>query len=286
MSAPNSGLTIHTLVLTVDSFSCNCNSIDRSLSKGLQEHFSLSSSYCCVCINTSVFSNVNQFQFVQQCILISTRINSSMYIHLHLFHSKHIQYSTVFWVLLCEKIVVGWMVRDLLPFQGSSEALLYFVRQASPWWHWPLMDLGGLCACQNHIQRTWQSCSWLHTSSCSVPVHVPLWPSWTCVVSCHVLHHPYHVWWYHLWFWWLLHSNLGSDPSFSGRYPMHKQVLMEDIQSEISLYVCWRLSEEMIHSWELCNSEMKMHPLWWFSYYQLAHGWFLLVLVSCSGPVW
>ena len=80
MSMPNSGMTIHTLVLTVDSFSCNCNSIDRSLSKGLQEHFSLSSSYCCVCINTSVFSNVNQFQFVQQCIQISTRINSSMYI--------------------------------------------------------------------------------------------------------------------------------------------------------------------------------------------------------------
>ena len=60
---PNSGMTIHTLVLTVDSFSCNCNSIDRSMSKGFQEHFSLSSSYCCVCINTSVFSNVNQYKF-------------------------------------------------------------------------------------------------------------------------------------------------------------------------------------------------------------------------------
>ena len=80
MSAPNSGMTIHTLVLTVGSFSCNCNSIDSSMSKGLQEHFSLSSSFCCVCINTSVFSNVNQFQLVQQCIQISTRINSSMYI--------------------------------------------------------------------------------------------------------------------------------------------------------------------------------------------------------------
>ena len=85
MSTPNSGMTIHTLVLTVDSFSCSCNSIDRSMSKGLQEHFSLSSSYCCMCINTSVFSNENQFQFVQQCIQISTRINSSNYIRTSVF---------------------------------------------------------------------------------------------------------------------------------------------------------------------------------------------------------
>ena len=28
----NSGMTIHTLVLTVDSFSCNCNSMNSSLS--------------------------------------------------------------------------------------------------------------------------------------------------------------------------------------------------------------------------------------------------------------
>ena len=87
MSAPNSGMTIHAIVLTVDSFSCNFNSIDRSLSKGLQEHFSLSSSYCCVCINTSVFSNVNHFNFEQQCFQISTRINSSMYICTFVFVS-------------------------------------------------------------------------------------------------------------------------------------------------------------------------------------------------------
>ena len=87
MSVPNSGMTIHTLVLTVDSFSYNCNSIGRSMSKGLQEHFSLSSSYCCMCINTSVFSNVTHFNFVQQCIQISTRINSSMYICTSVFVS-------------------------------------------------------------------------------------------------------------------------------------------------------------------------------------------------------
>ena len=150
----------------------------------------------------------------------------------------------------------------LLPFQGSSEALLCSVGQASPWWRWPLMDLGGLCACHKHSRRTWQSCSWLHTS-CSVPVHVLLWPSWTCVVSCHVLHHSYHVWWYHLQFQWLLHSDLGPGPSSSRRYSVHMRVQMEDVQSEISLCVCWRLSEEMIHSRELCNSRMKIPPPWW-----------------------
>ena len=32
----NSGMTIHTLVLTVDSFSCNCNSMNSSLSIDFQ----------------------------------------------------------------------------------------------------------------------------------------------------------------------------------------------------------------------------------------------------------
>ena len=50
--------------------------------------------------------------------------------------------------------------------------------------------------------------------------------------------------------------------------------------------VHWRLSEEMIHSRELCNSKMKIHPPKWIWYYQLAHEWFLPVLVSCSGPIW
>ena len=80
-------MTIHTLVLSSDTFSCNCNSIDPSLSKGFQEQFSHISSYCCDCIKASVFSNVNQFQFVQQCIQISTRINSSMYIRTSVFVS-------------------------------------------------------------------------------------------------------------------------------------------------------------------------------------------------------
>ena len=114
---------------------------------------------------------------------------------LDMWHSNSIphQSSEILWMLLCEKIVAGWMVRDMLPFQGSSEALFCSMGQASPWWHWTLIDLDGLHVCHKYIQRTWQSCSWLHTSSCSVPVHVLLQPSWTCVVSCYVLHHPYDI---------------------------------------------------------------------------------------------
>ena len=45
------------------------------------------------CISQCIQYN---FNFVQQCIQISTRINSSN-VHLCLFHSKHIQYSTEPW---------------------------------------------------------------------------------------------------------------------------------------------------------------------------------------------
>ena len=49
MSAPNSGMTIHTLVLSVDSFSCNCNSIDRSMSKDFLEYSHLAQAiFACV----------------------------------------------------------------------------------------------------------------------------------------------------------------------------------------------------------------------------------------------
>ena len=144
----------------------------------------------------------------------------------------------------------------MLPFQGSSEAFLCSVGQASPWWHWPLMDLGGLHACHKHIQRNWQSCSWLHTS-CSAPVHVLFMnlcsfmssSSLPCMmISSVILMTPSQQ------------SRIWSSP---GRYPVHMWVWMEDVQSKIVLCVCWRLSEEMIHSWELCNSKIKIYLLWW-----------------------
>ena len=108
------------------------------------------------------------------------------------------------------------------------------------WSHWPLMDLGGLCACHKHSQGTWQSPSWLHTLICWVPVLVTWLLAKTCVVSCHVSHHPSHAFWCHLQFQCLLCIDQGSGPSFSGRYPVDMQVWMEGIQSKISLCVCWR----------------------------------------------
>ena len=84
MSEANSGMTLHSLVLSSDSFSCNCNSIKLSLVNWL-----LRAILTClipllrVYIN-QYFSMHLHFQFVQQCIQISTRINSSN-VHTYIF---------------------------------------------------------------------------------------------------------------------------------------------------------------------------------------------------------
>ena len=73
-------MTLHSLVLISDSFSCNCNSIQSPVSiVHLRVNLILSHPLLRLYINYSI-SNANQFQLVQQCIQISTRINSSMYI--------------------------------------------------------------------------------------------------------------------------------------------------------------------------------------------------------------
>ena len=59
------------------SFSCNCNSIHSYVSIVLLRAISSFLFHCCVCINTTAFPIHLQFNFVQQCIQISTRINSS-----------------------------------------------------------------------------------------------------------------------------------------------------------------------------------------------------------------
>ena len=76
----NIEMTIHTLGLTVDSFSCNCNSIHYIVSIVLLRAMSFFRFYCCICILTTAFFMHLHFNFVQQCIQISTRINCSMYI--------------------------------------------------------------------------------------------------------------------------------------------------------------------------------------------------------------
>ena len=86
MSAPNSAMTIHSLVLIVDRFSCNCNSIQSPVSI---VHLRVILTYLIPLLRVYInqhSSNAHSVQSspvpctVQQCIQISTRINSSMYI--------------------------------------------------------------------------------------------------------------------------------------------------------------------------------------------------------------
>ena len=77
-------MTLHSLVLISDSFSCNCNSIQSPVSiVHLRVNLILSHPLLRLYITTA-FSNANQFQLAQQCIQISTRINSSS-VHTYIF---------------------------------------------------------------------------------------------------------------------------------------------------------------------------------------------------------
>ena len=70
-------MTLHSLVLISDSFSCNCNSIQSPVSiVHLRVNLILSHPLLRLYISYSI-SNANHFQLAQQCIQISTRINSS-----------------------------------------------------------------------------------------------------------------------------------------------------------------------------------------------------------------
>ena len=81
MSAPNSGMAIHTLAHKVDRFSLHCNSIHSTVSI---VHPRVILTFLIpllrVYINqhsSNAYSVQFKFQLVQQCIQISTRINSS-----------------------------------------------------------------------------------------------------------------------------------------------------------------------------------------------------------------
>ena len=87
MSEANSGMTLHSLVLRCDSFSCNCNSNNSHLSIGSNGNSHISLPLLRVYIN-QYFSMHLQFQIVQQCIQISTRINSSS-VHTYIFSLFH-----------------------------------------------------------------------------------------------------------------------------------------------------------------------------------------------------
>ena len=101
MSMPNSGMTIHTLVLINWQFSLHCNSIQSPVSivhlrviltylipllrVYINQHSSNAHS-----VQFRVQYSAVQFQLVQQCIQISTRINSSMYI----VHTSFVSFET------------------------------------------------------------------------------------------------------------------------------------------------------------------------------------------------
>ena len=83
-------MTLHSLVLSSDSFSCNCNSIQSPVSI---VHLRVILTYLIpllrVYINYSISNAYSvqlrvQYSTVQQCIQISTRINSSS-VHTYIF---------------------------------------------------------------------------------------------------------------------------------------------------------------------------------------------------------
>ena len=89
MSEANSGMALHSLVLLSDSFSLHCNSIQSPVSI---VHLRVILTYLIPLLRVYInqhSSNAIQFKFqlVQQCIQISTRINSSMYIRTSMFVS-------------------------------------------------------------------------------------------------------------------------------------------------------------------------------------------------------
>ena len=84
MSKPNSGMAIHTLVLIVDRFSLHCNSIQSPVSI---VHLRVILTYLILLLRVYInqhSSNAIHFIHVQQCIQISTRINSSS-VHMYIF---------------------------------------------------------------------------------------------------------------------------------------------------------------------------------------------------------
>ena len=80
---PNSGMTLHTLVHSCDSFSLHCNFIDKGLSLSSKSNSHISLPLLRLYKSQCIFHAI-QFNFVQQCIQISTRINSPMYIYMYI----------------------------------------------------------------------------------------------------------------------------------------------------------------------------------------------------------
>ena len=89
MSEANSGMTLHSLVLIRDCFSCNCNSIQSPVSI---VHLRVILTYLIpllrVYINYSISNAIHFTSPMYSNVTTSTRINilQCLYVHLRLFH--------------------------------------------------------------------------------------------------------------------------------------------------------------------------------------------------------
>ena len=120
MSEANSGMTLHSLVLIVDRFSCNCNSIQSPVSI---VHLRVIPTYLIPLLRVYInqhSSNAHPVQFrVQQCIQISTRINSSMYI----VHISFVSLETTFYLRVILQGFVDPIMQQFF-FHSVDEAIL------------------------------------------------------------------------------------------------------------------------------------------------------------------
>ena len=105
-------MTLHSLVLISDSFSCNCNSIQSPVSiVHLRVNLILSYPLLRLYINYSI-SNANHFQLAQQCIQISTRINSSS-VHTYIFVCFTLR--VILQGFVTQNATICWMVYQIFP---------------------------------------------------------------------------------------------------------------------------------------------------------------------------
>ena len=95
-------MTLHSLVLRCDTFSCHCNSIIPSLSIVIQEQFSHFSSFLRLYKSQCIFHTVSQFNhssYMCSNVSRSTRINSSN-VHMYILRLFYIASSIRIYILI------------------------------------------------------------------------------------------------------------------------------------------------------------------------------------------
>ena len=189
-------------------------------------------------------------------------------------------------VLQWELRMMGWMVIGTLSSWGSSGVPVVLQMEASSVLLQPSLDLGGLHSCHIKSQRMWLGKLSNHTSLNWTQAHVLMLLSSACVAISHAQHHLYHAQQCHQWFWWLLHSKWGADPSSVGRCPGSRWVQTVSIQICNILMVYWMSWGVKTCSLGQCIGMMKFHPTLWIWYCQPACEWFPPESGCGSDPSW